>query len=146
VASKTARRPGEQAVIRERGQLEKEIGQLIHKYVMIGYLCKPDGEIDPASLCVAAGTASRQIVSHILDTAGKPKKKLSFLSRWWPKKLALPDIEDQDPLDYATRLATAIWEKHWKAEAPQWQPFPDLIGVLTQIDNMVIELEKANVP
>lgn len=36
---------------------------------------------------------------------------------------------------YATRLATSLWDKHWKQDAPEWQPLPDLIGLLTQIDN-----------
>jgi hypothetical protein len=36
---------------------------------------------------------------------------------------------------YATRLATSLWEEHWKNDAPEWKPLPDLIGVLTQIDN-----------
>jgi len=44
--------------------------------------------------------------------------------------------ESNGPLGYATRLAVAIWEKHWKDQSPDWQPLPDLMGVLTQIDNM----------
>lgn len=43
-------------------------------------------------------------------------------------------------LEYATRLATILWEKHWKSESPDWQPLPDLMGVLTQIDNMTTGL------
>ena len=41
---------------------------------------------------------------------------------------------------YAARLATAIWEQHYKNTAPQWQVFDDLMGVLTQIDNMATGL------
>jgi hypothetical protein len=44
------------------------------------------------------------------------------------------------PHDYAMRLAWALWEKHWKDDAPDWQPLPDLLGLLTQIDNMVAGL------
>lgn len=41
-----------------------------------------------------------------------------------------------EELRYAHRLATALWEKHYKADAPDWRPLPDLLGTLTQIDNM----------
>jgi len=41
-----------------------------------------------------------------------------------------------DEYGYAKRLAEAIWQKHYKAAAPQWKPLDDLMGVLTQIDNM----------
>jgi hypothetical protein len=46
-------------------------------------------------------------------------------------------------LNYATRLATLLWEKHWKDDAPDWKPLPDLLGVLTQIDNMTAGLHRA---
>jgi hypothetical protein len=42
---------------------------------------------------------------------------------------------ENEALGYATRLAVALWEKHWKDQAPDWKPLPDLMGVLTQIDN-----------
>ena len=45
-------------------------------------------------------------------------------------------------LEYATRLAKLIWERDWKKEAPHWQPLDDLLGVLTQIDNMLAGMEK----
>lgn len=45
-------------------------------------------------------------------------------------------------LEYATRLATGMWERDWKKESPHWQPFDDLLGVLTQIDNMLAGMEK----
>ncbi|WP_157080772.1 hypothetical protein [Methylobacterium variabile] len=42
---------------------------------------------------------------------------------------------------YAERLAVALWEKHWKADAPLWRPLAgDLVGILTQIDNMTTGL------
>lgn len=46
-------------------------------------------------------------------------------------------------LRYATSLARYLWEKHWKATAPNWKPLPDTIGVLTQLDNMVANLKKS---
>ncbi len=45
-----------------------------------------------------------------------------------------------DELSYATRLAMSLWEHHWKDDAPDWRPLPDLMGVLTQIDNMTVDL------
>lgn len=47
------------------------------------------------------------------------------------------------PLRYAQMLAEALWEKHWKTDAPEWQVQPDLVGVLTQIDNMTAGLVRA---
>lgn len=44
---------------------------------------------------------------------------------------------------YAERLAVALWEKHYKTEADQWRPLSgDLIGILTQIDNMTTGLAR----
>ncbi len=48
--------------------------------------------------------------------------------------------QEPDAYGYAKRLAEAIWQKHYKATAPQWKPLDDLIGVLTQIDNMTAGL------
>lgn len=44
---------------------------------------------------------------------------------------------------YAQRLAEVLWEKHWKGDAPKWRPLPELIGTLTQIDNMTAGLVRA---
>ena len=49
-------------------------------------------------------------------------------------------------IDYATRLAVSLWEKHYKDDAPDWKPLDDLIGVLTQIDNMICGLQKPDAP
>jgi hypothetical protein len=51
---------------------------------------------------------------------------------------AIAEAEKQEPdaYGYAKRLAVAIWKQHYKATAPHWKPFDDLMGVLTQIDNM----------
>ena len=45
-----------------------------------------------------------------------------------------------EALGYATRLATSLWEKHYKAVSPHWRPLNDTLGVLTQIDNMTCRL------
>jgi len=51
-------------------------------------------------------------------------------------KAALEAKDETHAYGYAKRLAEAIWSKHYKTIAPQWEPFDELIGVLTQIDNM----------
>ncbi len=38
--------------------------------------------------------------------------------------------------DYATTLATSMHRQHYAEAAPNWQPLDDLMGLLTQIDNM----------
>jgi hypothetical protein len=55
-------------------------------------------------------------------------------------KAALEAKDEPDAYGYAKRLAEAIWSKHYKTIAPQWEPFDELIGVLTQIDNMTAGL------
>ena len=45
--------------------------------------------------------------------------------------------EGSHELGYAQRLVTSVWEKHYMDDAPDWKPLPDLMGVLTQIDNML---------
>ena len=46
--------------------------------------------------------------------------------------------------NYATTLAIAIHAKHY-ADVKQWKPLPDLLGLLTQIDNMTSGLVRPNV-
>jgi hypothetical protein len=48
---------------------------------------------------------------------------------------------DDAALKYATSLALILRDKHFP-EATQWKPLPDLIGVLTQIDNMTAALSR----
>jgi hypothetical protein len=54
--------------------------------------------------------------------------------------------QEPDAYGYAKRLAEAIWQKHYKATAPQWKPLDDLMGVLTQIDNMTAGLTAQRQP
>ncbi len=37
---------------------------------------------------------------------------------------------------YATTLAVSMHKQHYAEAAPNWQPLPDLVGLLKQIDNM----------
>lgn len=52
----------------------------------------------------------------------------------------LRSLKQEPALGYATRLATAIYEQRYRQDAPDWKPLPDLLGVLTQIDNMTAGL------
>lgn len=48
---------------------------------------------------------------------------------------------------YAERLANVLWEKHYRNAAPDWKPLTgDLIGIITQIDNMTSGLALATKP
>jgi hypothetical protein len=42
--------------------------------------------------------------------------------------------------EYAKRLAGYLWRTHYKETAPNWEPFDDLMGLLSQIDNMTCRL------
>ena len=57
-------------------------------------------------------------------------------------RAALTQQAEPDAYGYASRLAVALWEKHYKDIAPQWKPLDDLMGVLTQIDNMTSGLTR----
>lgn len=37
---------------------------------------------------------------------------------------------------YATTLAVSMHRQHYAEDSPNWQPLTDLVGLLTQIDNM----------
>lgn len=73
--------------------------------------------------------------------AGEAQAVLSEIRSSARALAAIP--AEPDALGYATRLAQAIFDKHF-AHAPHyasseivWRPLDDLLGVLTQIDNMV---------
>lgn len=38
--------------------------------------------------------------------------------------------------DELKRLIESIWKAEYRREAPEWKPLPDLIGMITQMDNM----------
>jgi hypothetical protein len=51
---------------------------------------------------------------------------------------------DKRACDYAERLAVSLWRNHWTDSAPDWKPLSgDLIGILTQIDNMTAGMTRA---
>lgn len=42
----------------------------------------------------------------------------------------------EDAQAYAHNLAVSIYGQHYADKSPNWRPLPDIIGLLTQIDNM----------
>src|SRR5688500_7122938 len=50
---------------------------------------------------------------------------------------------EEDALGYATRLVKIMAEKHYPDGSPDWKPLPDVVGILTQIDNMVSGMVRA---
>ena len=59
---------------------------------------------------------------------------------------ALAQPEQDNTYGYASRLAIAIWQKHYRNDAPKWKPLETTEGVLTQIDNMTCGLVKEKPP
>ena len=55
-------------------------------------------------------------------------------------KEALAQPEQDNTYGYASRLATAIWQKHYMKESPRFALLDTTEGVLTQIDNMTCGL------
>jgi hypothetical protein len=88
---------------------------------------------------------NRELMKQALEgwdgPAGFPK--LCKAMEAMRERLAQPE---PDAYGYASRLAVAIWEQHYKGVAPQWKPFDDLMGVLTQIDNMTAGLTAQRQP
>jgi hypothetical protein len=85
--------------------------------------------------------AAQQALAALEDAKTLLNSKYSTTIMWFADeitalKAALAQQAEPDAYGYASRLAVAIWEKHYKDTAPQWKPLDDLMGVLTQIDNM----------
>lgn len=45
--------------------------------------------------------------------------------------------------DYAKQIAESMWATHYKADAPHWESCDSLMGVLSQISNMMCGLSRA---
>jgi len=54
-------------------------------------------------------------------------------------------VKGPEEYQYARRLAEALSERHYGGNK-DWRPLPDLMGVLTQIDNMTCRLERPAPP
>ena len=53
------------------------------------------------------------------------------------------DAQAEAVTRYAKDLTVSIWRKHFEATAPGWKPLDDLYGLLSQIDNMTVDLVRA---
>jgi hypothetical protein len=82
---------------------------------------------------------------YTLDAGGKAEWALrSILVTAQPARAASAnETGAEGALGYAQRLATGLWEKHYRDSAPQWKVLDDTLGVLTQIDNMVCDLSRS---
>ncbi|MDY7802789.1 hypothetical protein U0E23_09955 [Burkholderia stagnalis] len=94
---------------------EKSAFALVRKAILAA---NRGGDIDVCSLIAA---------DHILSVFGARASSAN-------------ETGAEGALGYAQRLATGLWEKHWRDSAPQWKVLDDTLGVLTQIDNMVCGL------
>lgn len=63
----------------------------------------------------------------------------------WPIKRALKYFlkPKSDEYEYARSLAIYLNEKHYKN--PDWEPLDNMIGILTQIDNMICGLKREEI-
>ena len=57
---------------------------------------------------------------------------------------AVSGVVNTIALQEVTQIATYLWRKHYRDDAPDWRPLPDLRGVISQIDNMVTGLTRAS--
>jgi hypothetical protein len=81
---------------------------------------------------IAEGSTTANSLPHIAKIAGSA---LVSSEAW----LRTPQRTTGAEVEYAQRLATALHDKHYP-EVGHWKPLPDMLGVLTQIDNMTAEL------
>ena len=92
--------------------------------------------------------ASRNPSPTDIDCTSDPKGHWQDGGKVWVEDhdCSLPEGEQiggEDALAYATRLVTLMAEKHYHDVSPDWEPLPDIVGVLTQIDNMVSGMVRA---
>lgn len=84
-------------------------------------------------------TDSVAMLRELLDEYPAP----NFTAERAALTAAIAALEAQaSALAYATRLAAAMHRDHYAEDAPQWEPFPDLMGVLSQIGNMLTGLAR----
>lgn len=73
--------------------------------------------------------------SRLMDLAA------DVLSRLKPVR-----ADGRDTLEVAQGLAASIWEQHYREDSPNWQPFDNVPGVLSQISNMVSGMTRTTQP
>ena len=125
-----------------------------HPVKLITALRESLEETNRAQRMTEAGYTRRPTIREMAE----PVEDTAF-DRWWDHALDGPTPEapvsketaqwiwnaaraEPDAYGYASRLAIHIWQKHYKEVSPQWKPLDDLMGVLTQIDNMTSGLNR----
>jgi hypothetical protein len=88
--------------------------------------------------------------TDVVTSVNDPNSWVTVADGGKPAREAITALRDRlaqpDAYGYASRLAVAIWEQHYTDVAPQWKPLDDLMGVLTQIDNMTSGLTRLAQP
>jgi len=85
--------------------------------------------------CASMWEPSARIIGNA--RAGDIVRAISALTAGKPEQV--PSDEHR----YAVRLLIALMEKHYPDRWPEWAPLPDLMGILTQIDNLTTGLVRA---
>src|SRR3954468_1573466 len=106
-------------------------------------MIKQSVEVIRAAAAEQRGFASQvispaKIKARYLEVAAdldRAADRLAELERW-----QLAGVRGET--EYAKTMAQQIWRKHYKDTAPNWKPFDDLQGILTQIDNMAAGLTR----
>lgn len=116
-----------------------------------------DNNCNPSDLCAGCRCAYSRLAQpeHPLDKKADNARelKLDYEPEQAPPHSAKGSADSAEGFgkpeqksylyEYAKNLAVFIWTKHYKKESPDWKPLPNVLGVLTQIDNMTCGLEKA---
>lgn len=88
----------------------------------------------------------RELFKHALGVLDQVAGAMPFPVALEVRAALRERLAQPDAYGYASRLAVAIWEQHYKDVATQWKPLDDLMGVLTQIDNMTAGLTRLAQP
>lgn len=80
----------------------------------------------------------RQSISIFIKVRGMENAK--WLARALNELEALR-MQTQQDTQYAKSIAVNM-AKHWQDTSPDWSPFDDIGGILTQIDNMAAGMER----
>ena len=86
--------------------------------------------------------ACKETLTKIVWWCNKEDREFFAPASGFPEWCPLYSSKNEDiEYEYAKDLITAVWEKHYKDIVPEWEPCDNLMGVLTQIDNMLTGLQ-----
>ena len=130
-----------QALARENADLRRQVEELTRG--VTHWKVNHDNRVEAARMLI-------ERLDMPLERVGAYRQHLAALSR----AAFLQDQLDQErskriPLasllgvtESLRRLAVSIWEKHFRQDAPDWQPCDDAEGIVSQISNMLTELTR----